>query len=89
MKAIIFGPLTQVWLVLVATTCLIGWLYEHEYGAAWSAAIILVFASLKILLIMAYFMELKGAPAAWRIAMGCWLAAVTVAVLSGGIVAAP
>ncbi|RJF89455.1 hypothetical protein D3874_22830 [Oleomonas cavernae] len=88
MKAIVLGPITAVWLILVAVTGLSGWLYENEYGVAWAAAVILVFASLKILLIMAYFMELKGAPAAWRVAMGCWLAAVTVAVLSGGLVPA-
>lgn len=83
MRAVMRNPLSLVWLVLVAATCLAGWLAENESGARWAVVAVLSIASAKMWLIMRHFMELKTAPLAWQLAMAGWLAGVTCIVLAG------
>lgn len=77
------SPLSRVWLLLLTATGLTTWLTETEHGVHWATLAILTIASAKIGLIMAQFMELKTAPAAWRWVFTLWLGVVTAIVLSG------
>jgi hypothetical protein len=63
-----------VWLFLVTATLTSGWLAEHHGIAGhWSAAAVMFVAALKGRAVILYFMELKGAPRAWRLAFEMWI----------------
>lgn len=74
----------RVWLFLVAATVTSGWLVEHHSVAGrWTAAAVMLVAALKGRAVLLYFMELKGAPRAWRVAfeLWIWLCAVVIVAL--------
>lgn len=75
--------LTAVWLALLATTALTAVLSETQYAESWATSVILLIASVKIALVIAYFMELKTAPRAWQAAYAIWLTMVTAIVVVG------
>lgn len=82
MRAFVRHPATIVWIILMAATCLSGWLAETDRGVRWATVTILLVASVKTGLIMHEFMELKSAPLPWRVAAGAWLLIVTSIVLA-------
>ena len=70
-----------VWLFLVAATLGSAWLAEHHAIAGQLTAVfVMLVAYLKGRAIMLYFMELRGAPVAWRIAFEIWCV-VTISVI--------
>ena len=79
MKHLSPQPAMLVWLFLAAATLGSAWLAEHHAVAGqWTGAFVMVVALLKGRAIMLYFMELRCAPRAWRIAFEVWgLAATT------------
>lgn len=78
--------LTASWVALVLATLLSGWLAETSGGAHWVAVVIILVAAVKILLVMAEFMELRTAPIVWRCLPAAWLAVVTGLVLISHLV---
>lgn len=62
-----------VWLFLVGATLGSAWLAEHHAVAGQlTAAFVMLVAFFKGRAIMLYFMELRGAPLAWRMAFEIW-----------------
>lgn len=63
-----------VWLFLVIATLSSGWLAEHHgLAGRWTAAAVMLVAAVKGRAVILYFMELKGAPWAWRLAFESWI----------------
>ncbi|MCK9285507.1 MAG: cytochrome C oxidase subunit IV family protein [Rhodocyclaceae bacterium] len=63
-----------VWLFLVTATLCSGWLAEHHgFAGRWTAVAVMFVAALKGRAVILYFMELKVAPRAWRIAFEVWM----------------
>lgn len=63
-----------VWLFLVVATLSSGWLAEHHgLAGRWTAAAVMLVAALKGRAVILYFMELKAAPRAWRLAFEAWI----------------
>lgn len=81
MNAFFRIPANRVWLVLVAATGLTWWLGES--GAAGTAAIaaMLAIAFVKGRLVILEFMELRHAPALWRLLLEGWLILVASLIL--------
>jgi len=77
--------LNIVWVALLALTGLTAWVSDIDGGTHWPTTIILLVASLKIGLVMLYFMELKLAPRAWQCAYAVWVAAVSAVLVLGFI----
>lgn len=72
-----------VWLFLITATLTTGWLAEHEgIAGQWSVAAVMFVAALKGRAIILYFMELKGAPRAWRLAFEVWIVLCTVLIVA-------
>jgi len=68
------GQAIRVWLFLVSATLCSGWLAEHHgLAGRWTAAAVMLVAALKGRAVILYFMELKGAPRAWRVAFEAWI----------------
>ena len=71
-----------VWLFLVTATLGSAWLAEHHaFAGRLTAAFVMLVALFKGRAIMLYFMELRGAPLAWRMAFEVWGVAVTVVIV--------
>lgn len=83
MSALLVNAGTRVWLILVVATGLTTAIFEADHGVAWATIAILVIASVKIALIIGYFMEVRSAPRSLQIACGVWLVAVTAIVIVG------
>lgn len=63
----------MVWLLLVVATLASAWLAEHHAIAGQlTAAAVMIVAWLKGRAIVLYFMELRNAPLAWRLAFELW-----------------
>lgn len=63
-----------VWLFLVVATLGSGWLAEHHALAGrWTAVAVMLVAALKARAVILYFMEMKQAPRAWRVAFEIWI----------------
>ena len=63
-----------VWLFLVSATLCSGWLGEHHgFAGRWTVVAVMFVAALKGRAVILYFMELKGAPRAWRVAFEVWI----------------
>jgi heme/copper-type cytochrome/quinol oxidase subunit 4 len=63
-----------VWLFLVSATLGSGWLAEHHgFASRWTAAAVMLVAAIKGRAVIMHFMELKGAPRAWRVAFELWM----------------
>lgn len=63
-----------VWMLLVAATMCSGWLAEHHGLAGhWTGAAVMLVAAVKGRAVILHFMEIKGAPQAWRIAFELWI----------------
>jgi len=67
-----------VWAFLVIATLGSAWLAEHQGSIGqWSALFVMVVAYVKGRAVMMYFMELRGAPFAWRLAFEIWALVAT------------
>lgn len=76
--------LTGIWLLLVVATLTSGFLgIETRMGTLLSALALMAITAAKALAVMAEFMELRNAPAVWKLLPGIWLA-VVIAILLGG-----
>lgn len=63
-----------VWLVLVVNTAASTWWFSRDAVAPTvSTLAVMVLAAVKVALVMAYFMDLRIAPLAWRLAGGAWV----------------
>ena len=63
-----------VWLFLVVATLGSAWLAEHHSLAGrWTGAAVMLVAAVKGRAVILHFMELKGAPRAWRVAFELWI----------------
>jgi hypothetical protein len=82
MGRVLRSPATAVWVVLVLATLLAARL--SEAGGSAAVAVVLI-ASVKILLVMSEFMELRTAPPVWRWLAGGWLVLVAAVVLGGHV----
>jgi cytochrome c oxidase subunit IV len=45
----------------------------HRLGAASAVSLVVAIAAIKARMIVLHFMEMKHAPAGWRIALECWV----------------
>lgn len=81
--ALLFGTPGLVWLVLVSATALMWWLrLEGARGwGAYTSAIIIVIAFVKIRLVMMYFMQTRHAPLLLRLVLDGWVIGVAAGVL--------
>lgn len=87
MKVTTSYSLNIVWLMLLVSTVLTAWISDINGGTNWSTTSIFLIASLKIALVMLYFMELRFSPRAWQFAYLSWLAMVSIVVTVGFIAA--
>ena len=63
-----------VWMFLVGATLCSAWLAEHHgLAGRWTAATVMLVAALKGRAVILYFMEMKAAPLAWRLAFEAWI----------------
>lgn len=83
---LLFNRLGAVWLALLLATGLTAWIAGLDAGEHWSTSAIFVVAAVKIGLVMAWFMELSGAPKPWQLAFGVWLLAVSTLLIAGFII---
>jgi hypothetical protein len=68
---------TEVWLLLVAATCLSWWLgTDHAISASVTAPVVLVVAFGKARLVTRSFMELQHAPLVLRTLFDIWILVV-------------
>lgn len=76
---------TPIWLLLVLATGLSWWL-GHEVGSPQRQSLLaismILIASIKIRLVLQYFMEARYAPLALRLALDGWLLGMTLAILT-------
>lgn len=76
-------PATLVWLFLMAATVGSAWLAEHHgIAGRWTAMFVMLVALLKGRAIMLHFMELRGAPLAWRMVFELWGVGATVMIVA-------
>ena len=72
--ALLFSPVTLVWMVLMLATCASTWWLKSGASTSMIATVaILVIAAVKVRLVMIHFMELKNAPMRWRLAFETWV----------------
>jgi heme/copper-type cytochrome/quinol oxidase subunit 4 len=73
--------ISQVWIVLMAITCVSTWGMSKEaiLPAAATTAIFLL-AALKARLVLMHFMELRNAPPQWRLLFEAWVIVITAAI---------
>jgi cytochrome c oxidase subunit IV len=74
----------HIWLLLLAATGVTFWLGESGIsGSAGMAPVLVMFALafVKALLVMRNFMELRHAPALWRLLLQGWLVLVTTGIV--------
>ena len=64
--------LAVTWLTLLVLTLLM-WFLRGYRGTDWLAFVVLILVAIKGQLIIDRFMELRHAPALWRIAVSGWL----------------
>lgn len=65
-----------VWLVLMISTVASTWWFSQPvFTPTVSTVAVMLIAALKVWLVMAYFMELRGAPRPWQIAGAVWVIA--------------
>ncbi len=70
-----------VWLFLVGATLASAWLAEHHaFAGHFTAVFVMLVAFCKGRAILLYFMAMRGAPRAWRIAFEVWAVVATVSV---------
>jgi hypothetical protein len=73
-----------VWLTLVCATVASWWLVEHHLVQPQLATTaVLVIAAIKARLVFLNFMELAGAPLAWRAVLEVWAALVAGMLIAG------
>jgi heme/copper-type cytochrome/quinol oxidase subunit 4 len=71
-----------VWLVLMLGTAVSTWGFARaSVSPAVSTIAVVAIAAIKVGLVMAYFMELRRAPLAWRLAGTIWVAATASAIV--------
>lgn len=71
-----------VWLLLMLGTAASTWGFSlPSVQANTSTIAVMVISAIKVGLVMAFFMELRGAPRAWQLAGTTWVAATTVVVM--------
>lgn len=76
--ALVRGPVSYVWIALVALT-LVSWWVGGDHGIASvriAGAVVLVVAFVKLRFVGLYFMELRDAPRPMRIAFETWCVGV-------------
>jgi len=62
-----------VWCFLVAATLGSGWIAEHQGAVgAWAGLFVMLVAYAKGRAVMMYYMDLRDAPIAWRLAFELW-----------------
>lgn len=62
-----------IWLFLMAATLGSAWLAEHHaFAGHLTAVFVMLVAFFKGRAVMLYFMELRGAPLAWRMVFEVW-----------------
>lgn len=72
------------WGVLVFATLATSWLADTEaFSVGWATTVILLVAAFKARVIALHYMELKHAPAAWRLAFEAWVIVATSIILAG------
>lgn len=75
-------PVTRVWIALMAITCVTTWgLTERHVPLVIGTVGVVVLASVKIGLVMQWFMELRDAPVPWQAYFGAWIVVVTAVIL--------
>jgi heme/copper-type cytochrome/quinol oxidase subunit 4 len=63
-----------VWVVMMVSTAASTWWFSRDAIApVVSTVAVMVIAAVKVALVMAYFMELRIAPIAWRLAGTVWV----------------
>lgn len=71
-----------VWCFLVAATLGSGWIAEHQGNVGqWAAAFVMLVAYAKGRAVMMYYMDLRDAPFAWRLAFEIWGVVATGAII--------
>jgi len=84
MPALARTVVTPVWLLLVGAT-VISWLLGADYGAGnhhAATVTVMVVAFVKVRFVGLYFMELRDAPLALRLAFEAWVAVFTIVVIA-------
>ena len=72
--ALLFSPVSFVWLTLMLATCASTWWLKSGASTSMAAtAAILVIAAVKVRLVIIHFMELKHAPWKWRVFFEAWV----------------
>lgn len=69
-------PATIVWLILVAATLTSSWLGEGHGARRVATVAVIIVALVKVFLVGQYFMELRRAPLALRLAFGGWVVVI-------------
>lgn len=81
----LFNRRAAVWVALMFATGIGAWVAGLPAGEHWPPVAILGLATLKIALVMLWFMELHEAPRIWQIVFGTWLLVVS-ALLIGSFI---
>lgn len=70
-----------VWIALMAITCVSTWgMSKEAILPAVATAAIFLLAALKARLVLMHFMELRSAPAQWRLLFEAWVIVITAAI---------
>ena len=79
--ALLMKPVTLVWLLLMAATCLTTrGLSKDQFTASVATLSIILIAAIKVRLVLLHFMELRHAPLPWRLLLEAWVLVVTGAI---------
>ena len=72
-----------VWFVLMVSTAASAWWFSRDAVAPLVGNVaVMVIAAIKVWFVMTHFMELRGAPTAWRLAGIIWLVAAAGSVIT-------
>lgn len=75
-------PLSIVWMLLMAATCVSTWMLSKDaFSSTVAATGVLLIAAYKIRLVMLYFMELRDAPVPIRMVFQAWIVVATSVIL--------